>query len=591
MEQVNWNLADLYTESAKVNDDLLKLKERALLFAVKNADISNIEKADFSVTVKEFESILESLAYPASYAELLYNENSSEENGALLNFVMEEMTIISKELVPFELQIVNLSDEKFAELMDDNSDMKSYRHYLEKERKSRPHRLNASEEQIVMDKSLTGREAFSRLFDETITNTKFYLGSGDDKEEMSESQVLSLLHSSDRDTRKAASVSLTEGLKSKNHVLVYITNTLLKDKEINDRLFKYDRSESSRHESDDVQTAVVDTMISTVAANFQIVERYYKLKARILGFSPLYHYDRYAPISLKEADISWEESKDIVIKAYDDFSPDFGEKASKFFDEQWIDAFPKEGKRSGAFCAGITPSHHPYVLTNFLGKDRDVMTVAHELGHGIHDLFASKQTYLNYHPSLAAAETASVFGEQLTFDMLKAREGITNEEKLSLVCGKIEDTFATVFRQTAMYRFERAVHARRKEGEIPANVIGDIWQEKLQEMFLDSVIMEDDHKFWWSYIPHFIHTPFYVYAYAFGQLMVMALYGKYKEMGKDFIPQYRELLSMGGSDNVVNIMSKSGFDITDKDFWQSGLSSIEGMVKEAEDLFKTIGHL
>ena len=586
MEQVNWNLADLYTDLAQIKVDLKEIKAAALGFCEKYNDLSEITKSGFLSSIKEYEKLFEKLSYPACYVELLYNENSSEENGALLNFVQEECTAIAKELLAYELALVNMDDDQFSALTDEENGIEVYAHYLHTLRKGRPHRLSNSEERIVMEKSLTGREAFSRLFDETITNTKFYLENG--TKQVTESEVLSLLHSHERDARKEASESLTVGLRERNHVLSYITNTLLKDKEINDRLFKYERSESSRHESDDVDTGVVDTMTATVAENYGIVAKYYKLKAKILGLSPLYHYDRYAPLEEHTSNISWEQSRDMVIKSYADFSPDFGAMASRFFDEGWIDAFPKEGKRSGAFCAGVTPSHHPYVLTNFLGKDRDVMTVAHELGHGIHDLLASKQTYSNYSPSLAAAETASVFGEQLTFDMLKAQEGIGDKEKLSLICGKIEDTFATVFRQTAMYRFEQAVHARRREGEIPAAVIGDIWQEKLQEMFLDSVILEDDHKLWWSYIPHFVHTPFYVYAYAFGQLMVMALYGKYKEMGDDFVPQYRELLSMGGSDNVVNIMRKSGFDITVKDFWQSGLVAIDNMVNEAQTLFDSI---
>ncbi len=330
-------------------------------------------------------------------------------------------------------------------------------------------------------------------------------------------------------------------------------------------------------------------MLASCVTHYDTVTRYYRLKRDILGYDTLYHYDRYAPMPWEEREpIPWECAKETVLRAYTAFSPALGEMVSRFFDKRWIDAEVRPGKRGGAFCAGIAPDWHPYVLTNYLGKPRDVMTLAHELGHGVHDLLAADQHFLDYYPSLAAAETASVFGEMLTFRLL-LDQAASPRERLALLTGKIEDIFATVFRQTSMYRFEQHVHAaRREQGELTTEAINALWQQDVQAMFGDAVTLGDGHELWWMYIPHFIHTPFYVYAYAFGQLLVMALYACYEREGPTFVPRYLDLLRQGGARCPADIVATAGIDISQRNFWEGGLHTIDALVAQAEAAWRAM---
>jgi oligoendopeptidase F len=583
---VRWDLSDLYAgvDDPKIDADLVQLEERARAFADQyRGTLHTLTPADFGQALQQYEAIAQGSQFPAAYAQMLFSTDTlNPATGALVQRVQEREVAVSQHLIFFELDVIALPDEAYAHLLTDPL-VAQYRHYLEHARAERPHRLSEPEERILLEKSTTGREAFTRFFEEIIGATTFSMTLEGKTESMTESEILSKLHDPQREVRRAAAEGLSEGLKTQGRLFTFITNTLAYDKAVNDRLTHFDTPEASRHLADEVDTATVHTMLETCVDHFSTVARYYLLKRNILGLETLYHYDRYAPISLKEEPTSWEEAQRIVLEAYTRFSPELGAMVQRAFDESWIDAEVRQGKRGGAYCMGIAPNWHPYVLTNYLGKKRDVMTLAHELGHGVHDLLAADQHFLQYHPSLAAAETASVFGEMLTFNMLL--EGVkTPEERLALLTGKIEDIFATVFRQTTMYRFEQAVHAARRErGELPTEQINAIWQENLQAMFGEAVIMGEGHEVWWMYIPHFIHTPFYVYAYAFGQLLVMALYARYLQEGEAFVPRYLEILRAGGSQRPAEIVARAGIDITQRSFWEEGLRMIDDLVDQAED--------
>lgn len=588
---VTWNLSDLYqgVDDPRIDADLHALEERAQSYAeTYRGRIGALSPAEFGTALVEYEKILSDEQLPGAYAMLLFSADTlPPAHGALVQKVQERSVAIGRHLLFFELELIAIPDERFVELLTDPV-AAGYRHYLEHARAERPHRLSEPEEHILLEKSTTGREAFSRLFDEIIGGMSFTLTVNGETQTLTESELLSKLYHPAREVRAAAAESLTQGFAERGRTFTFITNTLAYDKAVNDRLTHFDHPEAARHLSDEVDTDTVHTMIDTCAAHFGTVARYYRLKREILGLDKLYHYDRYAPILPDEETVPWETARATVEEAYADFAGEAGEMIRRFFDERWIDAEARPGKRGGAFCAGITPDWHPYVLMNYLGKKRDVMTLAHELGHGMHDMFASGQHFLEYHPSLAAAETASVFGEMLTFNRLLA--GIREPKaKLSLLTGKIEDIFATVFRQTSMYRFEQDLHAaRRAQGELTAEAINAIWQRNVQAMFEDSVEMGEGHHIWWMYIPHFIHTPFYVYAYAFGQLMVMALYARYQEEGPAFVPRYLDILRAGGSKRPADIMAGAGIDISRREFWEAGLQTIGDMVTQAEDIWREV---
>lgn len=587
--QVTWDLSDLYSgvDDPKLTQDMDALEARGAKFAEEcRGRIGDLSPEEFGVALTEFEGILHDAQFPGAYAELLFaGDTLTPAHGALMQRVQERAVALQQHLLFFELELIEIPDDRFAQLLDDPT-VALYRHYLEFERSARPHRLSEPEERIMLEKSTTGREAFSRLFDEIISGMTFTMTLNGETTEMTESEILTKLYDSNREVRQAAAEGITAGLQGNARLFTFITNTLAYDKSVDDRLTHFNTPEAARHLSDEVDTGTVHTMLDTVVAHFDTVARYYRLKREMLGLETLYHYDRYAPILSDDTQVSWDEAKQTVLDTYTAFTPEMGAMAARFFDERWIDAATRPGKRGGAFCAGITPDWHPYVLTNFLGKKRDVMTIAHELGHGVHDLLASEQKFLQYHPSLAAAETASVFGEMLTFKTLLAKAK-TPMERLSLLTGKIEDIFATVFRQTAMYRFEQGVHAaRRAQGELTTETVSEIWQQSLQAMFGDSVEMGEGHQVWWMYIPHFIHTPFYVYAYAFGQLLVMALYARYQRDGASFVPRYLDVLRAGGSERPAQIMADAGIDISERSFWEGGLQMIDDLVTQAEQVWQ-----
>ncbi len=519
------------------------------------------------------------------YAYLLWSTNTPDaERGALRMKTTEESSRLSQALVWVELELANAPDAKGQEFLASDA-IRPYRHWVEVVRKGKPYLLSEPEEKILTEKAVTGREAWDRFFDELISHKKFEW----DGDLVPMPVVLNKLHEVDRDLRVRAHASVTKGLKDLLHSTTYIFNTILADKASDDRLRGFPTWVSSRNLSNEVDDASVQSLIDAVTSRYDIVSRYYTLKKKLLGVDELYDYDRYAPLPAADKDYTWEQAKAIVLSAYSKFSPRMAEIAGEFFDKRWIDAPVREGKLGGAYSMSMTPGTHPYVFTNFEGKMNDVETLAHELGHGVHQYLSRVQGILMADTPLTTAETASTFGEMLVFQDLLAQE-TDPAIRLAMLTGKLEGSFATIFRQVSMNRFENAVHTHRREkGELTSEDMGGYWLETQRAMFGSSVTMTDEYGFWWSYIPHFIGTPGYVYAYAFGELLVLALYARYQEMGAEFPAKYLDMLSAGGSNWPHEIVRPLGVDLTDPHFWKQGLQILDDMVAEAEALAAQIG--
>ena len=587
---VAWDLSDLYKsiDDPVMEKDLGNALGRAKEFEKNYRGKINvpggIDPGQLAEALKEYEGIYEIADKALSYAMLLHSGDSiSPEHGALMQKVQTRRSEIKNLLVFFDLEWLQLPDED-ADRIINAPEVESYRHHLESERRFKPHMLSEPEEKLLEETSNTGRRAFSRLFDELTAALEFDLEMDGEVKKLNESEVLALLYNHDRETRKTAAASLTTGLKENARTLTYIFNTLVQDHEIVDRFRSYPDPMASRHLSNEIDSEVVETLMTTCESNHDIVERYYTLKAKLLGLDKLYDYDRYAPIFEEMPSCDYDRCRQIVLDSYSAFSPKAGEIAGLFFEKNWIDAELRLGKRGGAFSASTVPSVHPYILANYTDNLRDVMTIAHELGHGVHQYLSQGVGYLQCDTPLTTAETASVFGEMLVFHRLMENEKDA-KVKLGLLCSKIEDAFATVFRQVVLTRFEQKLHhARRSEGELSTERAGELWMEANRPMHGKAVELRDDYGWWWLYIPHFIHSPFYCYAYSFGELLVLALYRKYQQEGESFVPKYLDLLSAGGSDSPENLLEKLGVDIKAPDFWQGGTDIIREMVEDAEKL-------
>lgn len=582
-EKINWDLSDLYTSSEDPN--LAKDKEEILneadAFAAKyKGKIAELSVSEFKAMLMEYEALQDKGGKIGSFAYLQWSTNTTNSGyGKLVQEANELGSELNQKLVFLDVEWMQVSDED-AQKMIDAPELDFYKHYLESSRRYKNHVLKEEQEQILSAKSVTGRSAWVRFFDETLGQAKFEL----DGKEYAEQEVLSKLHDGDRDLRIRAHASLTKKFKELAHPLTYVFNTLLADKSTNDKLREYPSWITSRNMANETDDATVDALVNAVTSNYPMVQRYYKLKAKLLGLDNMYDYDRYAPMMQNEATITWEEARKMVMDSYTEFHPNMGEITAEFFDKNWIDAAIKPGKRGGAYSASTVPSVHPYVFMNFDGKIRDVQTLAHELGHGVHQYLSRQQGPLQAGTPLTTAETASVFGEMLVFQNL-LKELSDPKEKLALIVGKIDDTIATVFRQISMNRFENAMHtARREEGELTTEKFSELWMEQQKALYGDSVTLTDEYGIWWSYIPHFLHTPGYVYAYAFGELLVLALYEEFTENPDGFADRYMELLSAGGSEWPHDLVAKMGLDIRDPEFWNKGLSSFEKMIDEAEEL-------
>ena len=583
-ENIEWNLTDLYPSisSEELQSDKKKVLKLAEEFKTDyRGKIEHLNAELFAEALQKYEGIIEILGKIGSFAHLIWSTNTeSTEYGKLLQEANELGSEVSQKLVFFDVEWLKLSDEKADELIR-HENLNPWKHYLRTSRRYKEHTLTEEAEKVMSAKSVTGRAAWNRFFDETLGAARFEL----DGETLTEQEVLSKLHSPDRDLRKRAHQSLTTTFKKHSRTLTFVFNTILADKSTNDKLRNYSHWLESRNLSNQIDDASVDALVKAVENKYGIVQRYYKLKTKLLGLDKMFDYDRYAPLLNSTKAISWEESKEMVLSAYGDFNPEMKSIASKFFEENWIDAAVKPGKRGGAYSAGTVTTVHPYVFINFEGRLRDVQTLAHELGHGVHQYLSRKQGELQSSTPLTTAETASVFGEMLVFNRMM--ENLSDpKEKLALLISKIDDAIATIFRQVSMNRFENEIHhARRDGGELSTDDFSGYWHKTQHKLYGDSVELTDEYKLWWCYIPHFLHTPGYVYAYAFGELLVLALYDLYKKSDqKEFSEKYIELLEAGGSDWPHKIVAKMGVDITDASFWENGLQLFEEMISDAEKL-------
>jgi oligoendopeptidase F len=583
-DDVRWSLDDLHTSPDDARDSLSEAASDAQAVAeTYRGTIADLDAETLADALDAVADIQDRVGRAYAYAYLHWSTDTNDpERGALLQEVREAYTRIHQALLFVEVEWAQMPEDRAETLLADEA-LADYRHYLELEHLQREHVLSEPEEKILSEKSVTGSGAWTRFFDETMGATQYTL----DDEEMSQQEILAKLYEPDRDLRRRAALAFTEGLEANQRTLTFIFNTLLADKASNDRLRGYDHWLQSRNLSNEVDDAMVEALIDAVTSRYDLVARFYQLKQRLLGLDELYDYDRYAPIGEADTTYDWDAARSLVLDAYGDFHPAMADTARPFFDDDWIDAAVVQGKRSGAFSHGTVPSAHPYVLMNYTGKPRDVQTLAHELGHGVHQSLAREQSIFHHGTPLTTAETASVFGEMLVFQRLMRRED-NPQNRLAMLVGKIDDTLATVFRQVAMNRFEDRIHtARREEGELSATRLSDLWLRTQRAMFEGSVTLGEHYRYWWSYIPHFLHTPGYVYAYAFGELLVLALYARYQESGDGFAEAYLDMLRAGGSDWPHRLVSTLGVDLTDTAFWKQGLAEIEALIESAEDLAAT----
>ncbi|MBE2234276.1 MAG: M3 family oligoendopeptidase [Anaerolinea sp.] len=587
-EEIAWNLADLYAgmDDPQLDADLDTCDAEAQAFqADYRGRVASLSAAELAALIARYETLNERMGRIGAFAGLNWTQNTEDPaRGALMQRVTERGARLSQELVFLELELAAAPDDSAAAWLADPA-LARWQHWLEVVRIFRPHLLSEPEEKLLTEKSVTGAAAWVRFFEETHGAARYEL----DGEQLSRDQVLSKLFDQDRDLRRRAAAAVTAGLAAMQRTNTYIFNTLLADKASDDRLRSYPTWISGRNLGNQVDDRTVAALIDAVTGRYDLVARYYRLKRRLLGLEELFDYDRYAPLPAADRFYSWEQAQQIVLDAYGRFHPRMAEVAGWFFDGRWIDAPPRPGKMGGAFSHGTVPSAHPYILLNYEGKPRDVMTLAHELGHGVHQKLAGVQGVLLADTPLTTAETASVFGEMLVFQSLMAQES-DPAMRLGMLTGKIEDSFSTAFRQISMNRFEHAMHsARREEGELTSERFNELWLATQRAMFGDSVTMSEDYGLWWSYVPHFLGTPGYVYAYAFGELLVLALYARYQQEGGDFPERYLAMLTAGGSDWPHQIVKPLGVDLTDPGFWSNGLDILEGMVAEAEALANSLG--
>ena len=584
-ENITWDLGDLYkgVEDPQLRKDREWLVQQSDQFAHSyKGKVAELSAEEFYEALKTYESMLEVLHKMGAFAHLQWTTNTGDSAyGKLLQDITELSSTIHQKLVFFDVEWLKVEEQE-ARKMIEHPTLQGYRHFLETSRMYKRHTLEESQEQIMSAKSVTGRQAWVRYFDETLGAARFEI----DGERVTQQEALSKMHSPDREERKKAHQALTETFRELSRTLTFVFNTLLADKHTNDKLRDYPSWISSRNLDNEISDEAVEALVNSVTGQYGLVQRYYKLKKDLLGYDELYDYDRYAPLLANEKTYTWDEAKNIVLNAYESFHPKLAEVARKFFDNGWIDAALREGKTGGAFSASTVPSAHPYILVNFTGQIRDVQTLAHELGHGVHQYLSRDQGLLEADTPLTTAETASVFGEMLVFNHLM-QDLDDPKERLALLMGKIDDTIATVFRQISMNRFENAIHSERREkGELTKERFSELWRSSQEDIYGDSITLTSEYSLWWCYIPHFLHVPGYVYAYAFGELLVLALYEEYRHTDnpQQFRENYLDVLRAGGSDWPEHIIGRMGMNINDPGFWSQGLQSIQKLIEQAEEL-------
>jgi oligoendopeptidase F len=579
-----WNLDDLYPgrDSAELDAATGQVRKQAQAFeTVHKGKMAEISGSALAAAIGEYEKIDEVLGRMMSFASLLYAADITEpESGRFYQTMQETVTEISTHLLFFALEINKIEEIALSEKLVDPA-LAKYEPWLRDTRAFLPHQLDDTIERLLLEKHVAGKAAWVRLFDESVAALRFTVALPRGEEEMTSAEVFNLLSDNDGVVRKAAAKSIGAVLGDNVRVFTLITNTLAKDKEIEDKWRHFARPVSSRNLSNFVEDEVVDALVATVKVMYpSLSHRYYALKAGWFGAEQLDYWDRNAPLPDEDDRIiAWGDAVDTVIGAYGHFSPQLAELGQKFFDNDWIDAPVRPGKSPGAFAHPTVPSAHPYLLLNYQGKTRDVMTLAHELGHGVHQVLAADQGHLMADTPLTLAETASVFGEMLTFrNLLDAAPNPA--QKRVMLAGKIEDMLNTVVRQIAFFEFESRVHDRRIEGELLTEEICDIWMEVQGESLGPAIRLEDEYRYYWTYIPHFIHSPFYVYAYAFGDCLVNSLYAVYQGAADDFAEKYLEMLRAGGTLRHKELLAPFGLDATDPAFWHQGLGVISSLLDE-----------
>ncbi len=589
-ENVIWDLSVFYAsvDDPAIERDMASVAAEVDAFAsAYRGRVAQLDAEEMYEAIKTLEAIYDHAGRLDNFAELLYSTDTiNPQYGALVQKLTEYGSQLGQKMVFFDLEW-NAAEEASVQALLQQPLLAPYRHMLEATRRYKPHLLSEVEEQLMSEKAVTGRYAWTRFFTQLVSAIRLdWEGS-----KATMTQILTLLHAEDRDTRRKAAEAITSGLRDKSMELTYIFNILAADKASDDKRRGYRTWVSSRNLANKAPDAVVEALVQSVTSRYDLVARHYRLKRALLGLDELTDYDRYAPLPFKQSDAfyTWDDARNIILTAFEAFSPRMREVAQMFFDGNWIHAPVLPNKRGGAFCSYTVPSAHPYVFVNYEGKTRDVQTLAHELGHGIHAYLAGKEHGIfGMGTPLTTAEMASTFGEMLVFNDLRGKE-TDPEVQLAMLSKKIEDSFATIFRQISMNRFEDAMHtARRNEGELTTERISELWMQAQKAMFGDSLTLTDNYGSWWSYIPHFLNTPGYVYAYAFGELLVLALFNLYQERGAAFVPQFLAVLAAGDSDWPEEILAKVGVDLSDLGFWNHGLAALEKLVEQEEALAKQL---
>ena len=598
LQHASWDLEPLVSGEGEegVRRRMNEALELAKSFAERHAGkLGELDSAGLAAAMGALADVQELVGRAGYYAALRFSTDTADPaNGALMQWVQEQETAIQTTLLFFELEWAALPDERAEELLS-GSGLDYVRHHLRNVRRYRDHLLSEPEERIVTEKSLTGSSAWQRLFEELTSVIEVELAPGEEGAEAPRVPLdvaLSRLQDADREVRRTSAEGVTAALAPGLRTRAFLFNTLLADKATEDRLRSYGSWLAARNLANEASDESVAALISAVRARYEIPRRWYRLKARLLGIERLADYDRMASVSEDdEVSFTYKQAKEIVLDCYGGFAPELGDLVRRFYQEHRIDAPVRPAKRGGAFCAGTVPSEFPYVLLNYTSRRRDVLTLAHELGHGVHFALAARQGIFQQHTPLTLAETASVFGETIVFGKLLEAD-TSPASRLALLAENLEDTIATVFRQVAMNRFEEMVHTtRREQGELSVERFGELWAESQEEMLGDSVEVTDGYRSWWSYIPHFIGSPGYVYAYAYGQLLALSVYQRYEELGAEMVPSYLQMLAAGGSKSPEEVAALVGIDLTDPGFWDAGLDLVEGQLAQAEAAAEHSGRL
>ncbi|MCB9435690.1 MAG: M3 family oligoendopeptidase [Anaerolineales bacterium] len=580
-ENVQWDLGDLYSgvDDPTLQQDLERVLEQAQQFAQNyKGRVEGLDASQLLTALQEYEAIKELSGRMASYASLSWTTDTlNPDYGRLMSLTQRRASEVTQLLVFFSLEWMKASEETAA--LADDPVLAHYQHYLKLTRLGAPYALGEKEEQLVSELSLTGMEAWERYFGEVLSAARYEF----EGERLNQSEILRNVYHPDRTRRQGAADAFTAGLQTLAHTTTFVFNQMALNKHSIDKVRGFPTWVSERNLWNQTDDQTVETLIDSVTGRYDIVARYYTLVRQMLGYDTLYEYDRYAPVmQFEQSVMQWGDARELVLSSFNAFSPQMSGIAAQFFEKNWIDAALKPNKRGGAYSHSVVPSVHPYIFMNYTGEPRTVMTLAHELGHGVHQFLSRSRGYLQADSPLTTAEMASTFAEMLVFDAIMAQTD-DPKQRLSMRMEKIADTFATVFRQISLNRFEHALHTTvRQEGELTTARISELWMTSQQAMFGDSLTLRDEYSLWWSYIPHFIGSPGYVYAYAFGELLVWALYARYQAEGGDFPQRYLDALATGGSVWPHDAVAPLGADLQDPAFWQGGLSLIEDMVALAE---------